>query len=580
MSLKNENAVLRERDNWNESSSEPFSFEKLEERLEGQLKEELTKLQRLQEDRDKISNPDDLGETIKNVVWEQFLNQIAATAGEDFVKENRGLRLDLRKEAHIQTTSNFAEGKIATHNTEIDYQERYDKWRDNFQTDSSKVPNSANYRFNEDKQVVEKYDTRSGSWKTVLKPGAREPYDKGRPMGCKESGKQADHTVPAAEMIRDPATNAHMTEKERVEFANSDKNLNLMDSAANQSKGDSTVGDWLESERDGKKPAERFPINEEELRAKDKEAREELQKRKAEAEQRSIDAGKKSRRAETRRIGKKALRAVVLQLFTELLREIIVKLVAWFKMAERKLDTLLITLKEAITSFVGKLKTHLMNSAKVALTTIASAIWGPIVGVIQKTWIMLKQGWHSLKEAIAYIKNPDNKGKSIGLLMLEVGKIIVAGLSATGAIVLSEVIEKALIAIPGAGPIFAFEIPLLGSLANILGIFLGAVVAGIIGAIAINLIQKKVEKKLKSENTKMQIDTSNEVLIRQSEIQAVNEKILGETIENTGNSIRQRHEELTKEIRKSVENILDNCKENNKISSKLDDMLEELGKGY
>lgn len=36
-----------------------------------------------------------------DVVWEQFVNQVAVTAGEDFIKENRGLHLDLRKEAHI-----------------------------------------------------------------------------------------------------------------------------------------------------------------------------------------------------------------------------------------------------------------------------------------------------------------------------------------------------------------------------------------------------------------------------------------------------------------------------------------------
>ena len=87
---------------------------------------------------------------------------------------------------------------------------------------------------------------------------------------------------------------------------------------------------------------------------------------------------------------------------------------------------------------------------------------------------MLKQGWLSLKEAVAYIRNPENKGKPVGILMLEVGKIVIAGLSAAGAITLSEVIEKALVSIPGAGAFFAFDIPLLGSLANILGIFLGA----------------------------------------------------------------------------------------------------------
>ena len=81
-----------------------------------------------------------------------------------------------------------------------------------------------------------------------------------------------------------------------------------------------------------------------------------------------------------------------------------------------------------------------------------------------------------------------------------------AGLSAAGAIVLGEVIEKALIAIPGAGAFFAFEIPLIGSLANILGVFLGAVVAGIVGAIAINMIEKAIEKQKKAQLITEKVD--------------------------------------------------------------------------
>ncbi|MBP7786222.1 hypothetical protein KA062_03135 [Patescibacteria group bacterium] len=52
-----------------------------------------------------------------NVVWEQFLNQIANSAGEDFIKENRDLTLDISNDAHTQTTENFINGKIADHNT-------------------------------------------------------------------------------------------------------------------------------------------------------------------------------------------------------------------------------------------------------------------------------------------------------------------------------------------------------------------------------------------------------------------------------------------------------------------------------
>lgn len=571
--MSKENAVLNEQDILTEDLSESFDFDELEAKLQGQLEEELSGLEFLQEEREKISSPDALGETIKNVVWEQFINQIATTAGEDFIKENHGLNLDLRKEAHIQTTENFAEGKIATHNTEINYQERYDTWQSNFQR-------------NEDGSIRTKVDNRTGEEKAVLRVqdkkkdpngenyntnyNAREFIDKDRPQGSKTVHK--DHTVSAAEIIRDAEANAHMTRDEQAAFANSEKNLVDLDSRANESKGDSKMTDWLDSERNGEKPADRFPINEEELRKRDQEAREEYEKLKKEAEQRSVEAGKKSRKEEAKRIGGKAVRAVIMQLLAELVKEIIAKLVKWFKSAKKKLETLLAALKEAISSFVSKLKNHLINAADTALTTIATAIFGPVINTIKKVWTMLKQGWQSLKEAVAYIRNPENKGKPVGILMLEVGKIVMAGLSAAGAIVLGEVIEKALIAIPGAGAFFAFEIPLLGSLANILGIFLGAVVAGIVGAIAINLLQKKIEEAKKSEVVAEQIDHSNEALRLQRQIQAVNEAKLDHVVATTATSIRARHAEAANEMRNSLESIAANCKEDKSIAETQDEI--------
>ena len=132
---KNENAIQNERDILNEQQTEELDFDELEMKLQGQLEEELGEMQFLADEKAKIGSPDNLGNVIMEVVWEQFLNQVAVTAGEDFIKENRGLHLDLRNEAHIQTTENFADGKIATHNTEIDYQKRYDDWQSNFQKD-------------------------------------------------------------------------------------------------------------------------------------------------------------------------------------------------------------------------------------------------------------------------------------------------------------------------------------------------------------------------------------------------------------------------------------------------------------
>ena len=553
--MADENAVLEKE---KIETEETFDFDALEEKLQGQLENELADLQVLTDEKEKIGSPDELGKVIGNVVWEQFLNQIAVTAGEDFIEANRGLTLDLRDEAHIQTTENFANGKIATHNTEIDYQQRYDDWQSNFQKDEN--------------GTVVTHKTRSGNEEATLVKGARKPFDENRPSGSKEKHTDMDHTVSAGEIIRDPAAAAHMTKDEQVDFANSDANLNEMDSSWNRSKGDKSMKEWLDNENSkGQKPDDIFDMSEEDkkkLLEKDAEAREEYEKRKKEGERKSIEAGKKSQKEEAFRIGKKTLRAVVMQLLTELIREIITKLVKWFRSAQKALGTLLDSLKEAIHSFVGNMKTRLINAGSTVFTTVATAIIGPVVATIKKAWMMLKQGWKSLKDAVKYIKDPANKGKPIGILMMEVGKIIIAGMTATGALMLGEVIEKGLMTIP----IFAFEIPLLGSLASILGIFLGAVVAGIIGAIAINLIEKQIEKRLKNDNLDARIDKRNKILNLQHQVQKVSEVKMEQTKAASVQNMYDRHVAAAETMASSVEKINENCAVDKGIQNKFDDI--------
>lgn len=564
--MAKENAILNNEELLNEETTESFDFDELEEKLQSQLEEELADMQFLAEEKEKIGSPDNLGNVIMDVVWEQFINQVAGTAGEDFIKENRDLHLDLRKEAHIQTTENFAEGKIATHNTEIDYQQRYDDWQSNFVKD-------------ENGNVVT-HQTRSGKEEATLVKGARKPFDERRPTGSVENHTDMDHTVSAAEIIRDPAANAHMTKDEQIAFANSEANLNEMDSSLNRSKGDKSMTDWLDNPNSsGQKPDEIFDISAEDeakMRQKDAEAREEYEKQKKDAEQKSIEAGKKSRKEEAFRIGGKALRAMLMQLLAELVREIIAKLVKWFKSSKKALNTLLDSLKESIHSFIGKMKQHLINAGNTLFTTVATAIIGPIVRTIKKVWMMLKQGWSSLRKAITYIKDPENKGKPIGRLLMEVGKIVIAGMTGIGAMLLGEGIEKFLMTIP----IFAVEIPLLGSLASILGIFLGAVVAGIIGAIAINFIEKQVEKSMKRDNVNAQIEKGNEVLRTQHQLQVVNEAKLDHTKSTAAQNIHDRHVAAANMMADSIENIRKNCATDESVDEAFDDidkMFDEFG---
>ena len=165
--------------NSEENFESSFDFDELEEKLQSQLKLELSELEILKENQKQIGDPDNLGKVVEDVIWEQVNNQIAIVAGEDFIKENGGMTLDLRNEAHIQTTENFAKGKIAKHNTKINYQERYDNWQSNFKKD-------------ENGNIIY-HTTRSGKEEATLVDGARKPFDKDRPTGSAENKTDMDH---------------------------------------------------------------------------------------------------------------------------------------------------------------------------------------------------------------------------------------------------------------------------------------------------------------------------------------------------------------------------------------------------
>ena len=123
-------------------------------------------------------------------------------------------------------------------------------------------------------------------------------------------------------------------------------------------------------------------------------------------------------------------------------------------------------------------------------------------------------------------------------------------------------------------PVFAAEIPLIGSLANIIGIFLGAVVAGIAGALVMNLIDRLIAKKQKQEITERQIDKGNEVLAKQAQVIAVNQEQLRRQKAKTGEIIKARHEAAVEVMREATENIFTEKKNDN--AERLADMKAVL----
>ena len=105
---------------WAELDCDSIDIDSLEDELSSKLAEQMADLKDLEIEREKIGSPESIGEVVEKVVWEQVSNQIGVDLGKEFIKENDGKTLDLRDDAHIQTTENFQNGKIATHNDKID----------------------------------------------------------------------------------------------------------------------------------------------------------------------------------------------------------------------------------------------------------------------------------------------------------------------------------------------------------------------------------------------------------------------------------------------------------------------------
>lgn len=513
--------------------------------LQVELNDILDELSSIEEDREKLQNNQYLEEAIQDIIWDQVQNQLAVQIGEEFIKDNNGQKLDLRKDAHIQTTENFEKGKFASHNREFNYQERYDKWQDNFTTNKK--------------------------GERVLKKEARQFFDKGRDMGSAAVHK--DHTVSIKEQLNDIEMAAFFSKEQVKEFANSSKNLHDLDASANKSKNDKTMTEFLNSERNGLKPEERFNIDRKQLEKDDKEAREELKNRKDENKNIAIQSGKKSRRKEALKVTGKALKAAVLQLLTEFLREIVKKFISWLGEREKNFGNFIAKVKEAITNFITNLSHHVLGVGQSMVTMLATSIIGPVVGTFMQVWTFIQQGWRSLTDAIDYLKNPENKNKSTSVKMLEIGKIIVAGVTAAGAIVLSSAIGATLLSI---FPPLGVEIPLLGSLSGLIGTFMGATVAGIAGAFVLKLIDQMIVDKQIDELTNKKIDKYNDKLIVQDQMNAVGMALFRVDKMESLSQMEDRHHQAAEIMRDELSFLLEEKEKNDNEFTEIDALLAEL----
>lgn len=513
MANKNENLISpTESDN----TYSDLSFDEIENTLTAQMEDALADLELLEEERKNIANPESLANSVKDQIFSQISSQFG---------------LDLTNETLIQK-----------YDREHPEEKNYDDVAK--RTMQDKRYKDANKNMKDKQASGDLVDSYSGE-------------------KIKQNDKvNLDHTVSRKEIYENQRRKQAGLSTE--DLANREKNLNPTTESTNKSKKDKSVKDYNASRKENEKKWKddyekkiKKIDNDPSMSAADKKVAKEKAKKqyddKLKADPKKMaDADKVARKDQNKEIfkgaakntakkaGADALKVMMTSALMDLTKEILNGLIRFFKSKKKSFEIFLNEMKASLKSFFSKIKNFLSEGIKSAVGTIVTEIFGPIVSTFKKLASFLKQGINSLIDAIKFLKNKENRNLPFSIKVAEVGKIVTASLATAGGIVLGEVIEKALLAIPG----FATPIPLLGTLANIIGNFLGGIVAGIVGAIVLHLIDKFIENEQKAANTAAQIQKRNEVLNTQNLLNVVATQKAEVSTSNLENSVEKNAKKL------------------------------------
>lgn len=464
------------------NESENLNYDELEELLEEQFTMEFSNLEKLELECKEISSPDKLGDVILDEIWNQFGNQI----GLDMTSDT------LLKQYNEKNPNGYTK-EIAD---QIVKDKRY--------TDANKAM---------------KHKQKLGNLK--------DEYT-GKKLKINEKAN-LDHIVPRKQIFENPWRK--IADIDPSDLANKSENLSATNESLNKSKGAKSNSDYIKNKE----------LRERNLRERVKKSNEKIDKMNiSDAEKRNLKAennkrlndklaadSKKMLKAEktakkainkdiakkasvrmANKAGKDAIKAMFVAALFGILKEIMNALVRYFKAKKQSFDTFMEEMKKALHSFLGKIKDFI----KVGVDSFVGSIVGEIIGAfnqkLQKLPNLIKQLFGSIRESISYLSNPENQTHSTAIKIAHISKIITSGLVAVGAMFLGEYFEQFLNKIPG----MTFEIKLLGTIANILGMFFASLLTGILGAIIINGLDQFISKKLIEENQKKQANKKNELL--------------------------------------------------------------------
>ena len=544
--MAKDNAILSENEEYDDVSF--LNLDELEGKLQRQLEEELSEFSFLESEKEKVGNPDELGKVILDEVWRQFGNQIG---------------LDMTNETLIQKYDR-------------EHPETYDEV-------GKAVMQDQRYK---DANKAMKEQQQSGNLK--------DEYT-GKDIKQNEDAN-LDHVVSRKELYENQRRKQANLSTE--ELANKSENLKATNESLNKSKGKKSVDEYVNSrterEQDLIKQNERANkkidesnMSETEKRLQKEENNKRLQDKLDADDELMKKADKEARKAinkditikATKEIGKKAgkdaLKSMAISALFSMLKEIMNGLVRFLKSQAKSFKLFLEEMKESIKSFFTKIANILQTGASTLVGTVLSEIFGPIVSMFKRVASLIKQGVSSLLEAIRYLSDKDNKSKPFSVKVAQVGKIITAGIVAGGAIFLGELFEKILLTVPG----MQIQLPLLGTLANVIGMFLASLVSGLVGAIIINYIDKFMAKRQMENLQAEHIKIGNEIIATQNEIYDINTERLSQQKENITNSISMRHVSAAKEINNSFQNIFgkkSEANDNQEMLGEIDTMFADF----
>lgn len=547
--------------NQNDNEIDEFDFtglneqelNNIEEDLNNKLVHDLQDLENIDTGLKSIQNPDALGKVILDEVWTQFGNQIG---------------LEITSETLIQ---------------------QYDREHPEETKPYSKEAGDAVMK-------DPRYKAANKAMKEKQQSGNLKDEYTGKDI--KQNDKaNLDHTVSRKEIYENQRRK--QAKKSTADLANMDENLNATNESLNKSKGAKSVDEMIKTRQQrekaqieqnerAKKKIDESNMSDAEKKAakakldkrlKDKLAADDkLMKKKDKAARKAINKEilKGAAKETGKKAGKDALKTMMVQALFALLKDIMNGFIRFLKSSSKTFKTFLEEMKKSIHNFFNKIMSFFKTGVTTFVGTIVTEIFGPIVSLFKKLASLIKQGVRSVTDAILYLKNKDNATKPFSIKCAEVGKIVVAGLVAAGALFGGELIEKGLIALVPAFE--TIKIPLLGSLANIIGIFLASVISGVVGAIIINLIDKAIAGYQKQELMGEKINVLNKVIETQDHIVSIKEIKLNNKINDTAQTIHDRHSEAANIMKETTENIINKSVDLSDSKIILDEMDERLKK--